>query len=200
MKTFTVATLLAASATAFAAQVPATTHPIPSLVEKDGPYALMVDGTPYLMLGAQSGNSSMPTLSSALVLPHSLLAKEATDVLREHSTDLLFNHSMRVYLFAAEQGREQKLRFDPELLYVARLFTTLVLKGGAGPYSYPSAGGSAASLCSPFELERSSVRMVSALSSTTSCWMTCSMLLPVPVETLMVRSYSCVVSSPCTNT
>src|SRR5690348_16077685 len=73
-------------------------------------------------------------------------------------------------------------------------------KRGAGPYSYPSAGNSAASLCSPFELERSSVRMVSALSSTTSCWMTCSILSPLPVETLIVRSYSCVVSSPCTNT
>ncbi len=64
----------------------------------------------------------MSTLSSALVIPDSLLAKEATDLLREHSTDLLFNHSIRVYLFAAEQGRQQKLRFDPELLYVAAAF------------------------------------------------------------------------------
>jgi hypothetical protein len=58
----------------------------------------------------------------ALVIPDSLLAKEATGILREHSTDLLFNHSVRVYLFAAEQGREQKLRFDAELLYVAAAF------------------------------------------------------------------------------
>src|SRR5258707_13590693 len=57
----------------------------------------------------------MSTLSSALVIPDSLLAKDATEILREHSTDLLFNHSIRVYLFAAEQGRQQKLRFDPEL-------------------------------------------------------------------------------------
>ena len=49
-------------------------------------------------------------------------AKEATDILREHSTDLLFNHSTRVYLFATEQGRHRKLRFDPELLYVAAAF------------------------------------------------------------------------------
>jgi hypothetical protein len=33
-----------------------------------------------------------------------LLAKEAREILREHSSDLLFNHSMRVHLFAAEQG------------------------------------------------------------------------------------------------
>ena len=64
----------------------------------------------------------MSNLSSALVIPDSLLAKEATDLLRGHSTDLLFNHSIRVYLFAAEQGRQQKLRFDPELLYVAAAF------------------------------------------------------------------------------
>src|SRR5262247_4787638 len=58
-------------------------------------------------------------LSSSLVIPDSPLAKEATDILHEYLTDLLFNHSIRVYLFAAEQGRQQKLRFDPELLYVA---------------------------------------------------------------------------------
>jgi hypothetical protein len=64
----------------------------------------------------------MSILPSALVIPDSSLAKEATSLLREHSTDLLINHSIRVYLFAAEQGRQQKLRFDPELLYVASAF------------------------------------------------------------------------------
>jgi hypothetical protein len=64
----------------------------------------------------------MSTLSPALAIPDSLLATEATDILRENSTDLLFNHSTRVYLFAAEQGRQRKLRFDPELLYVAAAF------------------------------------------------------------------------------
>jgi hypothetical protein len=64
----------------------------------------------------------MSPSTSALVIPDSSLAKEATDLLREHSTDLLINHSMRVYLFAAEQGRQQKLRFDPELLFVAAAF------------------------------------------------------------------------------
>src|ERR1051325_8021591 len=63
----------------------------------------------------------------SLIIPDSLLAKEATDILREHSTELLINHSMRVYLFAAEQGRQQRLRFDPELLYVAAAFHDLGL-------------------------------------------------------------------------
>jgi HD domain len=69
----------------------------------------------------------MSDLSSALVIPDSALAKEATQILREYSTDLLTNHSIRVYLFAAEQGRQQKLHFDPELLYVAAAFHDLGL-------------------------------------------------------------------------
>ena len=69
----------------------------------------------------------MSIFNPALDIPDSLLAKEATEILREHSTDLLFNHSIRVYLFAAEQGRQQKLRFDTELLYVAAAFHDLGL-------------------------------------------------------------------------
>jgi hypothetical protein len=61
-------------------------------------------------------------MSTSLIIPDSLLAKEATDILRGHSTEVLINHSIRVYLFAAEQGRQQKLRFDAELLYVAAAF------------------------------------------------------------------------------
>src|SRR4029079_16837903 len=69
----------------------------------------------------------MSIFTPALTIPDSLLAKEATEILREHSTDLLINHSLRVYLFAAEQGRQQKLRFDAELLYVAGAFHDLGL-------------------------------------------------------------------------
>jgi hypothetical protein len=61
----------------------------------------------------------MSNLSSVLVVIYSLLAKEATGILREHYTELFYNHSMRVYLSAAEEGHQQKLQFDPELLYVA---------------------------------------------------------------------------------
>jgi len=64
---------------------------------------------------------------SATSIPDTNLAKEATEILREQSTDLLYNHSIRVYLFAAEQGRQQKLRFDPELLYVSAVFHDLGL-------------------------------------------------------------------------
>jgi len=68
-----------------------------------------------------------PDLDRALAVPDSRLAQEATGILRAHATDLLFNHSIRVYLFAAEQGRRRKLGFDPELLYVAAAFHDLGL-------------------------------------------------------------------------
>jgi hypothetical protein len=75
----------------------------------------------------QIAPEAAPDRARTLVIPDSLLAKEATEILREHSTDLLFNHSIRVYLFAAEQGRQQRLRFDTELLYVAAAFHDLGL-------------------------------------------------------------------------
>lgn len=69
----------------------------------------------------------MVTLSSVPVIPDSVLAKEATSILRENSSDLLFNHSLRVYLFAAGHGRQEHLRFDSELLYVSAVFHDLGL-------------------------------------------------------------------------
>jgi hypothetical protein len=50
---------------------------------------------------------------SSTQLPDSKLAQEATSILKEYGTSLLINHSLRVYLFAAEFGRQAKKRFDP---------------------------------------------------------------------------------------
>jgi HD domain len=55
------------------------------------------------------------------------MAKEALTILREQSTTLLYNHSLRVYLFAAEMGRQKRLHFDPELLFVSAAFHDLGL-------------------------------------------------------------------------
>jgi beta-galactosidase GanA len=41
-----------------AAAAPAVTTPLPHIVDQDGRYALLVDGRPFLMLGAQVNNSS----------------------------------------------------------------------------------------------------------------------------------------------
>lgn len=69
----------------------------------------------------------MTTTQTNIKIPDTKLASEARDILREYSTDLLYNHSNRVYLFAAEQGRQKSLRFDPELLYVSAAFHDLGL-------------------------------------------------------------------------
>jgi HD domain len=37
-------------------------------------------------------------------------------------TELLFNHSSRVYSFAALAGQQRNLRFDPEMLYAGAMF------------------------------------------------------------------------------
>jgi hypothetical protein len=58
MKNFIIAAVLAASSSGLAVQAQVKEHPVPRLVENDGRYALLVDGAPFLMLGAQSNNSS----------------------------------------------------------------------------------------------------------------------------------------------
>ena len=50
--------LLAVCGAAVAQQAQVKERPIPQVVKKDGRYALMVDGAPFLMLGAQAHNSS----------------------------------------------------------------------------------------------------------------------------------------------
>ncbi|MCP3769414.1 MULTISPECIES: HD domain-containing protein [unclassified Streptomyces] len=60
-------------------------------------------------------------------IPDSTLAREATELVREAASPLLFDHSRRVFLWAALRGREQGLSFDPELLYVGAMFHDLGL-------------------------------------------------------------------------
>ena len=60
-------------------------------------------------------------------VPDSRLARQATELLREHSTPLLFAHSLRVYLFGSIRGRHRGLTVDPELLYFGAVFHDLGL-------------------------------------------------------------------------
>ena len=60
-------------------------------------------------------------------IPNSTMAKEATELVREAATPLVFAHSRRVFLFGALRGREQGLDFNPELLYVGAMFHDLGL-------------------------------------------------------------------------
>ena len=69
----------------------------------------------------------MSDLIAGISIPDSKLARDATDLLREHGTPLLVSHSLRVYLFGAIRGRHRKLTFDHELLYLGAVFHDLGL-------------------------------------------------------------------------
>ncbi|MFB6725005.1 HD domain-containing protein [Kribbella sp. NPDC056345] len=58
-------------------------------------------------------------------IPDSTLAREATALVRDAATPLVYHHSRRVYLFGAL--RSAGLQYDPELLYVGALFHDLGL-------------------------------------------------------------------------
>ncbi|MEU8799603.1 HD domain-containing protein [Spirillospora sp. NPDC048819] len=60
-------------------------------------------------------------------IPDSALAREATELVREAASPLLFDHSRRVFVWGSLRGREQGVRFDPELLYVGAMFHDLGL-------------------------------------------------------------------------
>jgi HD superfamily phosphodiesterase len=62
------------------------------------------------------------TTISGVTVPDSKLAREATELVRGTESPLLFNHSTRVYYFAALAGKKRGLKFDPELLYIAAIF------------------------------------------------------------------------------
>lgn len=62
------------------------------------------------------------TLASGVTVPDSRIAREVTELVRDTESSLLFNHSSRVYYFAAATGKRKGLTFDPELLYVSAMF------------------------------------------------------------------------------
>jgi HD superfamily phosphodiesterase len=55
-------------------------------------------------------------------IPDSRLCRAIADFVRSTETELLFNHSSRVYLFAAIEGERRGLTFNPELVYAAAMF------------------------------------------------------------------------------
>ena len=64
----------------------------------------------------------MVDMISGIRIPDSKMAREAAELVRQHETEMLFNHSVRVYLFGAMKGVRQNRKFDSELLYIAALF------------------------------------------------------------------------------
>ena len=59
---------------------------------------------------------------SGVTIPDSKLVREATELVRDTESPLLFNHSTRVYFFASLAGKRRGLKFNPELLYIGAIF------------------------------------------------------------------------------
>ncbi|MFI7387815.1 HD domain-containing protein [Streptomyces sp. NPDC049813] len=71
-------------------------------------------------------NSDTVTIAGVRV-PDTRLAREADQLVRDTTSELIYHHSRRVFFFGALQGRNRDLSYDPELLYVGALFHDLGL-------------------------------------------------------------------------
>jgi hypothetical protein len=65
--------------------------------------------------------------SADVAVPDTTLATEATELVRDVTSDLVYDHSRRVFFFGSLQGRNRGLSFDPELLYIGAMFHDLGL-------------------------------------------------------------------------
>ncbi|QET03971.1 HD domain-containing protein (plasmid) [Cupriavidus pauculus] len=59
---------------------------------------------------------------SVIDIPDSALARAATQLIRDTESEMLFAHSVRVYLWGAMIGRRRAQSFDLEMLYIAAMF------------------------------------------------------------------------------
>ncbi|MDB5007780.1 MAG: phosphohydrolase [Mucilaginibacter sp.] len=64
---------------------------------------------------------------AGIKIPDSSIAKQATELLLEHGTEFLYNHSLRVFLFSSLNGQRNNIVYDPELLYISSVFHDLGL-------------------------------------------------------------------------
>ena len=64
---------------------------------------------------------------AGIAIPDTELIRETTELIRGAENDLLFDHSRRVFVFGALQGRRRGLQPNLELLYVGAMFHDLGL-------------------------------------------------------------------------
>jgi len=65
--------------------------------------------------------------AAGVTVPDTKLAREATELVRDSTSDLIYNHSRRVFWFGSLRGRGRGLSFDPELVYIGAMFHDLGL-------------------------------------------------------------------------
>jgi hypothetical protein len=70
------------------------------------------------------------TTIADIPIPDSALARDVTQFVQDTSTQLLFDHSRRVFLWGSLQGEKHGLDYDPELLYVGAMFHDIGLIEG----------------------------------------------------------------------
>lgn len=68
-----------------------------------------------------------PKSVAGIQIPDSAIATQATELLLEHGTEFLYNHSLRAFVFSSLRGKQQKILYDAELLYVSAVFHDLGL-------------------------------------------------------------------------
>ena len=74
--------------------------------------------------------SAIHSTIAGIPIPDSAIAREATEFVQDVSTELLFDHSRRVFLWGSLQGEKLGLDYDPELLYVGAMFHDIGLVEG----------------------------------------------------------------------
>jgi hypothetical protein len=74
------------------------------------------------MVSTPTPEKIMSVSVGGIFVPDSKLCSEITEFVRDTETELLFNHSSRVFYFGALAGIHRGLKFDPELLYAGAMF------------------------------------------------------------------------------
>jgi HD superfamily phosphodiesterase len=75
-------------------------------------------------------SAASPQSIAGIAIPDTPLTREITEYIRDTEDELLFNHSRRVFLFGALQGRRRGLQPDLELLYTGAMFHDIGLTDG----------------------------------------------------------------------
>lgn len=65
---------------------------------------------------------TLPAKINGIAVPDSRLGRAITEFIRDTESELLFNHSSRVFFFGALAGQQRGLTFNHELLYAAAMF------------------------------------------------------------------------------
>jgi HD superfamily phosphodiesterase len=98
--------------------------------------AIIFGSVPVAYAGQSRPVPNAPAVSKAsheivdLKIPESKLVRDAVQAVRSAEGELLFQHSMRVYYWAAFAGKRKGLSFDPDLLFVAAMFHDYGLTAG----------------------------------------------------------------------